>query len=73
MAYARIFDKGDYYAILPMLPELQSSFTEIINVLKKELCSSDFVIDLKQTKSLLRKNKLMIKDIKDIDSLEILR
>ena len=66
-------DKGDYYAILPMLPELQSSRAQIINALKKELSSSDFILDLKQTKSLLKKNKLMIEDIKDIDSVEILR
>ena len=56
-------DKGDYYAILPMLPELQSSRAQIINALKKELSSSDFMLDLKQTKSLLKKNKLMIKDV----------
>jgi FlaA1/EpsC-like NDP-sugar epimerase len=66
-------DKGDYYAILPMLPELQSSRAQIINVLKKELCSSDFMLDLKQTKSLLKKNKLMIEDVKDISSLELLK
>jgi UDP-glucose 4-epimerase len=66
-------DKGDYYAILPMLPELQSSRAQIINVLKKELCSSDFMLDLKQTKSLLKKNKLMIEDVKDISSLEFLK
>jgi len=66
-------DKGDYYAIMPMLPELQSSRAQKVNVLKKELSSADFVLDLKQTKSLLKKNKLMIKDIKDNDSVEILR
>ena len=66
-------DKGDYYAILPMLPELQSSSAQIINALKKELSSSDFMLDLKQTKSLLKKNKLMIEDVKDISSLELLK
>ena len=66
-------DKGDYYAILPMLPELQSSRAQIINALKKELSSSDFVLDLKQTKSLLKKNNLMIEDVKDTSSLELLK
>ena len=66
-------DRGDYYAILPMLPELQSSRSQITNVLKKELSSSDFMLDLKQTKSLLKKNKLMIEDVKDISSLELLK
>ena len=66
-------DKGDYYDILPMLPELQLSGVQIINALKKELSSSDFILDLKQTKSILKKNKLMIEDIKDADSVEILR
>ena len=66
-------DKGDYYAILPMLPELQSSSAQITNALKKELSSSDFMLDLKQTKSLLKKNKLMIEDVKDSSSLELMR
>jgi UDP-glucose 4-epimerase len=54
--------RGDYYAILPMLPELHVEEEPVIKALKKEFSSADKVLDLNQTIELLKRNKLMIDD-----------
>lgn len=54
--------RGDYYAILPMLPELHVEEEPVIKVLEKEFSSADKVLDLDQTIELLKRNKLMIDD-----------
>ena len=54
--------RGDYYAILPMLPELHVEEEPVIKALEKEFSSADKVLDLDQTIELLKKNKLMIDD-----------
>jgi UDP-glucose 4-epimerase len=54
--------RGDYYAILPMLPELHVEEEPVIKALKKEFSSADKVLDLDQTIELLKRNKLMIDD-----------
>ncbi|MCX5831451.1 MAG: polysaccharide biosynthesis protein [Deltaproteobacteria bacterium] len=54
--------RGDYYAILPMLPELHVEEEPVIKALGKEFSSADKVLDLDQTIELLKRNKLMIDD-----------
>lgn len=54
--------RGNYYAILPMLPELHVEEGPVIKALKKEFSSADKVLDLDQTIKLLKKHKLMIDD-----------
>lgn len=52
--------RGDYYVILPMLPELADLNDINKNALDKEFSSSNNVLDLERTKELLSKNKLLI-------------
>lgn len=54
--------RGDYYVILPMLPELHIEEEPVIKVLEKEFSSSDKVLNIDQTIELLKGNKLMIDD-----------
>jgi UDP-glucose 4-epimerase len=52
--------RGDYYAILPMLPELiREEDQRAPPALKKEFSSSDHVLDLEATAALLRQHSLM--------------
>jgi FlaA1/EpsC-like NDP-sugar epimerase len=53
--------RGDYYAILSMLPELRRGGSER-NALKKEFSSADTVLSLKGTAALLRRHGLMPED-----------
>ncbi len=54
--------RGEYYAILPMLPELRATATAEANALTSEFSSADTVLDLKGTTGLLRKHQLMPDD-----------
>jgi FlaA1/EpsC-like NDP-sugar epimerase len=55
-----LVDKRDnYFAILPMLPELQKIKNKK-SVLTKEYSSADIVMDLAETKDLLEKNNLLV-------------
>lgn len=54
--------RGDYYAILPMLPELHIEEEPVIKAPEKEFSSADKVLDLDQTIKLLKKHKLTIDD-----------
>lgn len=54
--------RGNYYAILPMLPELHVEEEPVMKALEKEFSSADKVLDLNQTIELLKRNKLMIDD-----------
>ena len=56
----RTVDRGGYYAILPMLPELRNG--DQAGVLDKEYSSADNVMTLEQTAALLRTHGLMIAD-----------
>jgi len=67
----RTVDRGAYYAILPMLPELQTKTTERIS-LSREYSSADDVMTLEETTHMLRKEKLMPEDVV-LDSAEVLR
>ncbi|GAB4143979.1 MAG: polysaccharide biosynthesis protein [Planctomycetaceae bacterium] len=53
--------RGDYFAIRPMLPELQSAAEESETVgLTKEFSSADTVMTLEETVALLEKNNLLV-------------
>lgn len=65
--------RGDYYAILPMLPELHAVGEPVIKALEKEFSSADKVLDLEQTIELLKKHKLTIDDDNLAQGEELLR
>ena len=65
--------RGAYYAIEPMLPELRQDSESKSNTLVKEYSSGDDVLDLASTAALLKKHHLMIEDIDAGNGLEILR
>jgi UDP-glucose 4-epimerase len=65
--------RGNYYAILPMLPELLDAKKPVERALKKEFSSADTVLNLQQTIALLKKHKLMIEDGSPEDGEELLR
>lgn len=65
--------RGNYYAILPMLPELLDAKKTEKMALKKEFSSSDTVLNLPQTIALLKKHKLLIEDGSLADGEELLR
>ncbi len=56
----RVVSRGDYYVILPIIPELRKE--EEKPVLNKEYNSADSVVSLEEVRSILQKNKLMIED-----------
>ena len=65
--------RGNYYAILPMLPELIKDEYGDRRVLKAEFSSEDNVIDLQQTIELFRQNNLMVGETGVVDGEELLR
>jgi UDP-glucose 4-epimerase len=64
--------RGDYYAILSMLPELRGDKQEP-NALSKEFSSADVILDYKDTVSLLKRHKLTVEDVELSEIGEILR
>jgi FlaA1/EpsC-like NDP-sugar epimerase len=50
--------RGEYFAILPMLPELRRDAKEA-NALKREFSSADTLLSLSRTESLLKKHSLL--------------
>jgi FlaA1/EpsC-like NDP-sugar epimerase len=54
--------RGDYYAILPMLPELLSGEEQEVKILQAEFSSASAVLDLEKTIDLLKRHRLMIED-----------
>jgi FlaA1/EpsC-like NDP-sugar epimerase len=65
--------RGDYYAIRPMLPELQMSSAVEANALTREFSSADTVLDHAGTVRLLQAHKLMVGDAGLSQSVELLR
>jgi FlaA1/EpsC-like NDP-sugar epimerase len=57
----RTVDKGEYYAIQPILPELRRG-GESRPALSKEYSSADALMDAKQVAELLNRNHLMVED-----------
>jgi len=54
--------RGDYYAILPMLPELRNNGKEEPNALSKEFSSADTVLGFEETLGLLKNHRLIVDD-----------
>ena len=65
--------RGDYYAILSMLPELQDAKNSEAIALSKEYNSADEVLDFDETVRLLKKHRLMVEDVELTYKGEILR
>lgn len=65
--------RGDYYAILSMLPELRQHGEPEPNALTKEFSSADVVLDLEDTVALLKKHQLTVEDVELSEIGEILR
>lgn len=65
--------RGNYIAILPMLPELSRKNAGTTAALEKEFSSADSVVDLKSTIALLKKHRLMLDDISSTEWEELLR
>lgn len=61
----RATDRGKYFVIYPMLPELSIRYKRK-STLKKEYSSKDNVMSKKQLYDLLKKNRLLVEDIRDI-------
>jgi len=59
--------RGDYYAILPMLPELRKDDCEV-NAMNNEFSSADTVLDSEGTIELLTEHRLMFDDVIDTSS-----
>jgi UDP-glucose 4-epimerase len=64
--------RGDYYAILSMLPELSDPQSNEPNALSKEFSSEDTVLSLEQTIALLKDHNLMVEDV-ELEDTELLR
>ncbi|MFH2047076.1 MAG: polysaccharide biosynthesis protein [Pseudomonadota bacterium] len=65
--------RGEYFAILPMLPELRENGADIPNTLSKEFSSADTILDLEGTKELLIKHNLIVSDGNSFSKTELLR
>ena len=65
--------RGDYYAILPMLPELRNGQPSEPNVLEDEYSSSDNPLDLDGTRELLVGHPLMVGQARLAEGGELLR
>jgi FlaA1/EpsC-like NDP-sugar epimerase len=65
--------RGDYYAIQPMLPELQSEVASGPPALAGELSSADHVLDLDGTVALLRRHRLLPENVEAAPLAELLR
>ena len=65
--------RGAYFAIQPMLPELRQGLVQEPNALVKEYSSADEVLDLAGTAALLQKHRLMVNEVETGDRSELLR
>jgi UDP-glucose 4-epimerase len=67
----RTVDRGSWYAILPMLPEVCGDRSGS-GCLAKEYSSNDDVMDLEGTRELLKERRLMLEDVSVLEG-ELLR
>jgi UDP-glucose 4-epimerase len=65
--------RGNYYAILPMLPELREGGASEPNALTKEFSSEDTVLDFAGTVDLLGRNRLLGENVQLSEDMELLR
>ena len=63
--------RGDYYVILPMLPEL-STTTNMLSVLNKEYSSGDETASIEETTALLKSHNLLVDQVNNLESQELL-
>jgi UDP-glucose 4-epimerase len=68
----RTVERGNYYVILPILPELRFS-DEVVEPLGDEYSSAHHVMDRPALEALLRKQSLMVEDIREGTQEELLR
>lgn len=68
-----VIKRGDYYVILPMLPELRTVNKKVPNALDSEFCSADNVLDLEGTIELLAKHDLIVPIAELAEAEELLR
>jgi len=65
--------RGNYYAILPLLPELRDCKNKETNALKNEFSSQNAALDFRGTLVLLKKHKIMVDDVDLTSGEELLR
>lgn len=65
--------RKNYYAILPMLPELAKAAKDKTPALSGEFSSADNVLTPKATLDLLKSHRLMVENVKSANLLELLR
>lgn len=68
-----VIKRGDYYVILPMLPELRTVSKKVPNALDSEFCSADNVLDLEGTIELMAKHDLIVPIAELAEAEELLR
>ncbi len=68
-----VIKRGDYYVILPMLPELRTVNKNVPNALDSEFCSADNVLDLEGTIELMAKHDLIVPIAELAEAEELLR
>jgi UDP-glucose 4-epimerase len=68
----RTVERGDWYAILPMLPEVRGDRGGL-GCLKKEYSSNDNVLDLEGTRRLLMEHRLLVEEVPKRREGELLR
>lgn len=68
----RTVERGDWYTILPMLPEVRGDRGGV-GCLQKEYSSSDNVLDLEGTRRLLKEHRLMVEEVPKRREGELLR
>lgn len=69
----RCVERGKYYVILSMLPELRGEDSQETNALTKEFSSADVVLDHASTVALLKEHNLLIEDVDLSPKVELLR
>jgi FlaA1/EpsC-like NDP-sugar epimerase len=67
----RTIERGKWYVILPMLPEIRGEWKGS-SALTKEYSSADTVMNLEETVRLLKKRRLMVEDNPGVEG-ELLR
>lgn len=65
--------RGNYYAIRPMLPELDGFDEQKTAALEKEFSSADKILNLEDTRRLLQEHQLLIEDVEQADGQELIR
>jgi UDP-glucose 4-epimerase len=63
--------RGEYFAIRPMLPELQSPEPSESVGLTKEFSSADTVLSLEETVQLLERHRLLVDQHQPVNGLEL--